>query len=300
MARAPKASAPKAAITSDEDQASQTTAVTNWDEELANMAKLAAGMEVNTGGGQYFSLRGGILSFNDQAMPGNEMAVVILDSIMENTFYEGKFDPNELVPPVCFAFGRDDTTMAPHPSVVAVEQDQHETCQGCPMNAFGTAEVGKGKACANKRRLAMIPAGEFSKSGDFTAFEDAGQFAKAPIAFLKVPTMSVRGLAAYVKALQGTLNRPPLAVFTKVKVIPDAKSQFRVTFEALEPVPNALLATLMKRHKEAAATIESPYDLTPRDATPAEKPAAKGRTAPAAKPAAKNVRPEVKKPTKRF
>lgn len=297
MARAPKATT-KTIDTSAEDQ-TQTTAVANWDEELANMAKLAAGMEANTGGGQFFSLRGGILSFNDQAMPNNEMAVVILDSIMENTFYEGKFDPNEMTPPTCFAFGRDDATMAPHETVKALGQDQHEQCQGCPMNAFGTAETGKGKACSNKRRLAMIPAGEFNRSGDFTAFEDVDQFSKSPIAMMKLPTMSVRGYAAYVKALAGTLNRPPFAVFTKVKVVPDAKSQFRVIFEALEPAPNTLLPTLFKRNKEAVASIESPYDLTPRDAAPAEKPAAKGKAAPA-KPVVKNVRPEVKRPTKKY
>lgn len=310
MARTPKTAAPKAVETpTEEDQVPQTTAIVNWDEELANMAKMAAGMEANTGsGGQFFSLKSGILSFNDQPMPNNEMAVVILDSIMENAFYEGAYDADEIVPPTCFAFGRDDATLTPHAAVKEIGQDQHVQCKGCPMNEFNTAEVGRGKACKNKRRLAIIPAGELDRNGNFTAFEDADQFAKYPIAYMKLPTFSVvggkgiPGYAAYVKGLQGTLNRPPLAVFTKVKVVPDPKSQFRVLFEVIEPVPNKLLPVLMKRNKEAIASIEAPYDMTPREPASNEKPVAKGKaaSAKAAEKPTKNVRPPVKKSTKNY
>ena len=38
----------------------QTTALVKWDEELAKQAEIAAGMEANTGGGQFFSTKGEI------------------------------------------------------------------------------------------------------------------------------------------------------------------------------------------------------------------------------------------------
>lgn len=281
MARKPIPEAPKA---------SQTTAVTNWDEELARQAEVAAAMEANTGGGNYFSLKGGILALNDQAIPNNQMAVIILDSILENVFYEGAYNPDVQMPPTCFAFGRDDTTIAPHANVVERGQGQNEQCTGCPMNVFGTADTGRGKACRNTRRLGMIPAGDLDLAGKFTQFTDEEHFTTATAAFMKLPVTSVKGYATFVKQLSGALKRPPHGIFTKVKVIPDAKTQFRVIFEPIAVVPNNLMAIVMKRNQEVKAVIEQPYNLDV-EAQP-EKPAAK------AKPA--NVRPPVKKPTKKY
>ena len=54
----------------------QTTALVKWDEELAKQAEIAAGMEANTGGGQFFSTKGGILSWQDAPLPGSQTAVL--------------------------------------------------------------------------------------------------------------------------------------------------------------------------------------------------------------------------------
>lgn len=287
MARNPKPTT--AAAT---PKASQTTAVTNWDEELAKQADASAAMEANTGGGQYFSLKGGILALNDQAIPNNQMAVIILDSILENVFYEGEYDPDNPTPPTCFAFGRDENTMAPHENVVARGQGQEEQCLGCPMNAFGTAEKGRGKACRNTRRLGMIPAGDLTIDGRFTAFTEGDHFATAAAAFMKLPVTSVKGYASFVKSVSGSLRRPPHGIFTKVKLVPDPKTQIRVVFEPIAAVPNELLAIIMKRNLEVKAVIEQPYILDVEE-KPA-KPEPKGR---GAKAAAGGGRPTVKKAT---
>ena len=80
--------------------------VMKWDDELAKMAQVAADME-ETVTGQFFSLKGGILSWNDAPVPNNEMAVIILDSILENVFYEGAYDPENIQGP--FGFPLDPT-----------------------------------------------------------------------------------------------------------------------------------------------------------------------------------------------
>lgn len=281
MARATKGAAPAA---------SQTTAVTNWDAEMAAQAEAAAAMEANTGGGNYFSLKGGILSLNDAPIPNNQMAVVIIDSIIENVMYEGAYDPNVLTPPLCFALGRDEATLAPHKTVVEHDQAQHDNCRGCPMNVFGTADKGKGKACGNRRRLAMIPAGEFDTQGRFSMFDDEDHFQSAPAAFMKLPTMSVKGYGAFVKQVSGTLRRPPHGIFTKVKVVPDARSQFKVVFEPIAAVPNNIIPFVMKRNKEIGPMIEQPYNLDVEDRAPDAAPAKGGRgKAPVSQ------RPEVKR-----
>lgn len=241
---------------------SQTTALTNWDEELANQAKIAAGMEANTGGNQYFSVRGGVLTLADMPIAGNHMAVVMLDAIFENVYYAGEYDPDTPQPPTCFAFGRDEAEMAPHPSVVERGQQQHETCRGCPMNVFGTADRGKGKACRNTRRIGMIPAGELSGSPTvFKAYTDEEHFATATPAYMKLPVTSVKGYSTFVKSVAASLKRPPRGIFAKILVVPDAKTQFKVICEPLAAIPSQIIPIIMKRHDEVAGLIEQPYPL---------------------------------------
>jgi len=281
MARAPKATT--------------SNALVPWDEQLARDAEIAAAAEANTGsGGQFFSCKGGILAFNDSPLPGNQMAVVILDSVFENVFYEGEYDPSTPAPPTCFAFSHEEASLAPHKSVIDHGQDQHASCQGCPMNQWGTADKGRGKACRNTRRIGMIPAGEFdTKTGNFSAFTESEHFEKATVGFMKLPVTSVAGYATFVKQVAGALKRPPYGIFTRVRVVPDPKSQFKVIFEALSKAPDSIMQALVARREEVMATIESPYNL---DIEQQQASAATGRGK--GKAAAASSRPPVKKVSK--
>jgi len=254
---------------------------------MARQADVAAGMEASTGGGQFFSTRGGILSFNDMPIPGNRMAVVIADAALENVFYEGKFDAATPKPPTCFAFGRDEAAMAPHETVVAAGQAQAATCGECPLNEWASAETGRGKACRNTRRLALVSAGELDDRGAFTPYEDR-HFETSPLAFLKLPVTSVRGYSTYVKQIAGALRRPAYGVFTEVKVVQDAKTQFRILFSPLGSVPASLMSAVSARHSEAEKSIEFPYKLDFEEpaAPPPPKTAARGTVGRATAPRA--------------
>lgn len=251
--------------------ASKSTALVKWDEELAKQAEVAAGMEANTGGGQFFSLKSGILSWQDAPLPNNQMAVVILDSILENVFYEGKYDPDTPQGPTCFAFGREEKTLAPHTIVIEAGNAQcgaSGLCDGCEMNEWGSSDVGRGKACRNTRRLAMIPAGTFNQADKFELIEDEEHFASTAIGFMKLPVTSVKGYASFVKQVAGALRRPPFGIVTKVKVVPDPKSQFKVVFEPIMNLPDELMSAIMQRHEEAKSTIDFPYQPNDEEAAP--------------------------------
>lgn len=270
----------------------QSTAVVKWDDELAKQAEIAAGMEANTGGGQFFSLKSGVLSWQDSPVAGNQMAVVILDSVLENVFYEGKYDPDVPQGPMCFAFGRDEKDLAPHTVVVEAGNSQAGAsglCEGCEMNEWGSADVGKGKACRNTRRLALVPAGSFNQAGKFELIEDIEHYESTAIGFMKLPVMSVKGYASFVKQVAGTLRRPPFGIVTKVKVVPDTKSQFKVVFEPIMNLPDELMGIIMKRHEEAESTIDFPYQPN-EEVAPAPK-----RSKAAAKP-----KPEVKRGARKY
>lgn len=256
---------------------SQSKAVVRWDEELAKEAQIAAGMEANTGGGQFFSVKGGILTWQDAPMPNNEMAVVILDYVFENVFYETDFDPDSIQPPTCFAFGRDEKAMVPHVIVTDAGQAQHPACSSCPMNEWGSAGKGRGKACRNTRRLAMVSAGNINRQGDFEIIDDEDHFLKSQIGFMKLPVTSVKGFAAYVKQIAGVLKRPPFGVITRVSVVPDPKTQLKVVFEGLDPVPDHLLEAIMARRNEVKEIIEFPYQLEVEERAPAR--GARGKAA---------------------
>lgn len=251
---------PKTSVIKPPEKLSASRAVANWDEELAKQAAEAAETESSTTTGAMFSLKAGILAFNDSPMLNNEMAVIIVDSILENIYYQDKYNSENPLPPTCFAMGRKEPEMVPHDAVIEREQQQNDTCSGCQWNAYGSADVGKGKACRNTRRLAMIPAGLFDKSGKFEAIEDVGIIEREALAFMKLPVTSTTAWAGYVNQLAAA-KRPPHGVFTKIKVVPDAKSQFKVTFEALGFVPNDLMGAVMARNAEAKLVIARPYNL---------------------------------------
>lgn len=239
-------------------------------EQLAKQAAHAAAQEpVSTG--TFLSTKGGVLALGEDAMPGNQVCVIVVDSMRENTFYKGEYDANVISSPTCFAFQRDGAgdadEMAPHPAM-AEHQDyfepQHEQCSGCPQNEWGSSDKGKGKACQNRRRLTLIPAGFFqpkkgSRDFDLELFDDAAHFVQADPVFIKLPPTSVEEWAKYVTQLSASHRLPPHGVVTRLYLEGHAKHQYHVKFEMLEVVPDDLLAVVMARHEQASHSVPAPY-----------------------------------------
>lgn len=235
------------------------TAVQKWDEELAKYAEAAVEQEASVASGQFFSVRGGQLSFDGVPIPNNRMAVIVIDSIIENVFYPGKYNPDEPQGPACFAFGRSEKDLAPD----AMSSDpQSEQCIGCPRNEWGSSDMGRGKACRNTRRIALLPAGNLSDDGRLEELYDVEHFKTAQPGYMKLPVTSVKGFASYVKQIGAAMARPPFAIITRVSVIPDPKTQFKVVFEPLKEAPTELLGTLVTRHNEISGAIAFPYQST--------------------------------------
>jgi hypothetical protein len=250
------------------------TALAKWDEALAARAKIAKKAEASVATSEFLSLKSGQLTFRDNAVPGNKMNIIVLASRLENQFFEGEYDPAVPATPICFAFGQEEETMAPH------EQSpdrQNDKCDGCQWNAFGTAEKGRGKACKNVRRLSVIPASCLDDGTPQAILDEQS-------AFLKVPVTSVRGWASYVQQL-ATMNLPPLAFVTEISVTPDPKSQFKVNFRAIERIEGDLLGALIDRADKAEKLIETPYIAMDAPAPGAKAPARKSKVQASRAPA---------------
>lgn len=261
----------------------KTQALTKYDAELAKYAQQAVDTEKNVGGGNFISLKSGRMAYKGAEIPGNKMNCIVVDHILENDFYQDAYDPDNMNPPDCYALGRDEDELAPHENSVA---PQSESCATCPQNEFGTGGVsGKGKACGNKRRLALVT------EGDMEDVENA------EIAYLRLPVTSVRAWAGYVRQLKDVLNKPPFAVVTEIEVVPDDKTQFKVQFNLVQEIDEAeAIGALLALREKVEKEIAFPYQVV---AVEEVKPAPRARAVQRPAPVPRTTRTVAAAPTPR-
>lgn len=240
-----------------------------WDQQLAADAAEAAAEVASLGGAQFFSLRGGKLALGDARMPDNEVSAIVVASVFENVLYRGDFDPDSPASPECYAFGAKQDDMRPH---AAVAKPAHGDCKSCPNNQFGTADKGRGKACKNRVRLALLPAG-VRDAGRLEMFE-SDVLKTQSVAYLNVPPTSTGAWGAYVKALVATLKRAPYGVVTRIRLVPDEKTQIRLEFACEGSCSGDLAEVILAKRAEAQAAIVQAYPE--HEAAPA-KPSKKRR-----------------------
>lgn len=227
-----------------------TTRVNKWDEELAKEAAAQAAELPAVSAGAFLSTAGGRLKFQGADVPGNKLDVIVLGFVSENQFYEGRYDPANSSSPICYAFGHDQKEMRPHD---ASPDAQHTDCASCPHNQWGSdPNGGKGKACKNVMRLAMVPAGD----------PDADVF------FAKVPVTSVKNFSKYANDIAAQLKRPVFSVVTRLATEPDDTSQFKMLFQLVEQIEDGnTIGSIMERRK----TLDLTFPYPERTAQPTAK-----------------------------
>jgi hypothetical protein len=240
---------------------SETRAVAKWDAQLAEAAKRMQDQAADFGGGRFISVRGGQLSIDGDAVPGNRIAVVVLYSLRENVYYDGDFDPDDPQTPLCFAFDAGGQ-LAPHADA---QDPQCDTCKDCRWAEWGSAARGRGKACRNRIRLAVLAAGKLDGRGAFEAYDDPKHFAGDAIYQLSVPPTSGKIWRRYLGGLGGA---HPATVFTLIDVVPDPKDQWHFAFERLDRVPDRIGQVLVERLGDAHEAISQPYQLIEREEQP--------------------------------
>lgn len=202
-------------------------------------------------GAQILSTRNGRLSLAGMPINGDAVNAIILCSPIERLFYEGAFDASSLVPPACAAIGSTMIDLKPNSNSLI---PQNDTCEGCPRDQWGSAGEGrKGKACRETRRILFLTADEVTSPESAT---------KAALYGIRPPVTSIAGYSAYIKTIAATLRKPSFAVKTRIALVPDAKSQFKVTFTFLEELKDmATIVALMNRaSKELEVVLHNSSD----------------------------------------
>lgn len=160
--------------------------------------------------------------------PANSLEFVVVKSapVISKIFYEEGYQEGSSAPPDCWSTDG----IRPDP---ASPKKQCSTCAGCPQNAWGSkvTPAGKaGKACADSKRLAVVPLGDI-----------ANEAMGGPL-LLRVPAASLQDLATYGKKMQG-LGFPYFAIGT------------RIAFDTKEAYPKFVFSAIRTLTDEEVAQV---------------------------------------------
>lgn len=223
-----------------------------FEEKMKQLATQQAAQE--TGGGNYISLRGGVMTYMDQPMPNNELECIILGASGEHSYYDQPFDPDRIIPPKCFSVFDLDDEPTPHDNVPADQkQDEGEGCKNCWAHKFKSAENGRGRACSVRRRLAVV------------ALTDLEDLENADVAVVKVPPTSVSNWSKFINRLSAQYSRPSFMVGTRMYVTPHAKFQFQLNFEPKVMLEEDVFEQLLSMHEGVEPLLMAPFDMTEPD-----------------------------------
>jgi hypothetical protein len=206
----------------------------SWKDRMKAVAVKTAEAEKPNGG--FISFKSGRLSIADQVMPGDKIECVVVDYLFHNKYFDTPYNANKPTPPACYAFGREETELAP---ADGAEDPQAESCAGCPNNEWGSAGGGsKGKACGNSRRLWILPA-DVLNSPDKAARTDFLQ--------CDLPATSIKNFSKFANDCAHS-GLPPFAFVVEMSVKPHPTSLFQVHFKAVEQIKDeAILEQLANR-----------------------------------------------------
>ena len=175
------------------------------------------------------------------------------NAAVSKVFYEGQYVEGSDASPDCYS----NDGVAP---AADATRPQCATCAACPKNVWGSKISPSGskiKACADVRRVAVLPAADLDYS---------------PI-LLRVPGASLSDLAAYGKALKQR-GIPYAAVVTKLSFDPDAAFP-KIMFQFERVLTQEELAKVADRIGEPV--IEDILGTTVRGVAPAAAPAAEDK-----------------------
>lgn len=219
-------------------------------------------------GSPSISVKNMTLMAGDQPIPGNQFAAIILDVAMLNVFYTSAYNPNVVLPPICYAVGRNPAEMAPHPDMAkdpSYFKPQADRCGACPHKEWGSAQgTSQGRACRDRRRFKLLVAGTYAQGPQgwsLNANMDPTYYQTAAIMDMSIPPTSIKTWGAYVRSVSAQYGAPPFGVVTRVWSHPHPEhGKEAMSFEALGPIPEDWRGLMIQRHNEAATTILEGYE----------------------------------------
>lgn len=217
-----------------------------WEQQMADLAKESVASASSTGGtSKKIGTRSGRFTIDGAEVEGNVIQVVVLDFLVDVTYYEDDFDPDDVTPPTASALGRDERTLEWH-------ENSHPDYAGQPLKdspvfQWGSADKGRGKAAKSRRRLLLISADDLEED-----------IAAAEVRKLMVPVTSGKEWDAYVKQVAAH-GRPPCGVVTEVTIKPHDKWQFTLNFKMLGLIEDEAMPEVLAKRESIQDELFAPY-----------------------------------------
>jgi hypothetical protein len=236
------------------------------------------------------STKSEMFTIGETQLPDPLEVIVVADAHL-NVWYPEAYDPDSPAPPGCFALapalelneegkgkeGTGESAMHAHPTSPLMQGGIHDhDCATCEMNQFGSAEVGRGKACGNQRQLAVVMATDPALKGDSK----------------EMPAWAILGLSPtalspwgkFVAGLAKIEGRPPhgvIVTFTFDKRNKDERRRKAVVASGYKLITDIGMAmkiqALRKDILESKALLRPLPIVDKEDKKKAAKPAAKGK-----------------------
>ena len=254
--------------------------IANFKERLAGMAGKDADRGHSMGESNYISTKGGIFTYQGNEIP-NPFYAIITDFTFENAYYDSIYDPDQATPPACFALSDDPETLVAHPTSPDMQGGEGNACEGCEMDEWETSNTGRGKACKNGVRLALVNADDPAKVN-----------AASEPAFIRIAPTSLKHFEKYKDKFTRVTGMPLLAAMTEVELVP-VKTWYEVHFTLVDQIEDEqMLQNMLSIHDAYEDLLREPYDVTGYDAPKpsprrgaAKKKVAKKKAAPKKKSA---------------
>lgn len=179
-----------------------------------------------------------VFNFPDGSTSADPFRAIVLDHRNINRYYTEAYNPQEPKPPKCFAINKDINEMAPDPEVVT--EPQAETCADCALNKFGSAPTGKGKACRNQVRIAVV-------------LENSDETAEPMV--MHLPPTALKGWASYYMKLQQH-GKLPFQVVTEIALDPNSPYQLPV-LTAVDVVDENRLGLIWQLRQDAEPYLDA-------------------------------------------
>lgn len=167
---------------------------------------------------------------------------IIVDFIAKKAWYEGAYNPDNIVPPNCFALD-----FIPHdqlaPSANSPDVQCDDVCKNCAQNQWVPVAPGsqkKKKACKDSYVLAILPPDAVEGS---------------PLLTLELSATAVKPFDKYVRDLAGSYGLAPYAFVTEFSFDP-AQTYASVRCGNPAATTKALYELALSRREEAATLLQ--------------------------------------------
>lgn len=203
---------------------------------------------------------------DDEPATHLEIVIIKANGALSKVYYEGGYVDGSIDKPDCYS----NDGIAPG---LDAAKPQCKSCGACPHNIFGSRiseNGGKGKACSDSRRVAIVSAGNLDQ----------------PM-LLRVPAATLKDLAQYAETLTRR-NAPYAAVVTKIGFDPN-EAYPKFTFKPLRwlTAEEAKVVSATMKSDVVTQILGSPGSFVAQAASPVASIAAPVEETPKAEKAPK-------------